>query len=100
MIRRPPRSTLFPYTTLFRSIGVVDVTGGGNAWGNALTPVTTMYTMQGELLDTAQGWTPAALLSRVPPFTLQEVVPTTAADTFFEGPSKTTPKIYCNLLRQ
>src|SRR3712207_8938664 len=27
MIRRPPRSTLFPYTTLFRSRGVVD--GGG-----------------------------------------------------------------------
>src|SRR3712207_7294495 len=26
MIRRPPRSTLFPYTTLFRSPGVV---GGG-----------------------------------------------------------------------
>src|SRR2546430_6983218 len=26
MIRRPPRSTLFPYTTLFRSLGVdVDV---------------------------------------------------------------------------
>src|SRR2546422_4323799 len=24
MIRRPPRSTLFPYTTLFRSIGLVD----------------------------------------------------------------------------
>src|SRR2546425_3845917 len=24
MIRRPPRSTLFPYTTLFRSAGVVD----------------------------------------------------------------------------
>src|SRR5688572_31096899 len=24
MIRRPPRSTLFPYTTLFRSIEVVD----------------------------------------------------------------------------
>src|SRR5256885_6789812 len=27
MIRRPPRSTLFPYTTLFRS--VMDVAGGG-----------------------------------------------------------------------
>src|SRR2546422_3673154 len=27
MIRRPPRSTLFPYTTLFRSY----VLGGGNA---------------------------------------------------------------------
>src|SRR3712207_8434624 len=25
MIRRPPRSTLFPYTTLFRSPGVVQV---------------------------------------------------------------------------
>src|SRR3712207_7511273 len=25
MIRRPPRSTLFPYTTLFRSIMLVDI---------------------------------------------------------------------------
>src|SRR5260221_4928458 len=25
MIRRPPRSTLFPYTTLFRSHGLVDL---------------------------------------------------------------------------
>src|SRR3989442_6234372 len=25
MIRRPPRSTLFPYTTLFRSLGIVAV---------------------------------------------------------------------------
>src|SRR3712207_8817191 len=29
MIRRPPRSTLFPYTTLFRSLGVeVEEVGG------------------------------------------------------------------------
>src|SRR5258705_6103816 len=27
MIRRPPRSTLFPYTTLFRSIGLVMLIG-------------------------------------------------------------------------
>src|SRR5438270_2884811 len=27
MIRRPPRSTLFPYTTLFRSIQLCPVTG-------------------------------------------------------------------------
>src|SRR5258708_39109897 len=27
MIRRPPRSTLFPYTTLFRSINQAPVTG-------------------------------------------------------------------------
>src|SRR2546430_9008671 len=26
MIRRPPRSTLFPYTTLFRSLSVSEVT--------------------------------------------------------------------------
>src|SRR2546427_9625593 len=33
MIRRPPRSTLFPYTTLFRSgvAGVVDVLGAVNS---------------------------------------------------------------------
>src|SRR3712207_8539120 len=29
MIRRPPRSTLFPYTTLFRSAGVVADGDGG-----------------------------------------------------------------------
>src|SRR3712207_8505155 len=27
MIRRPPRSTLFPYTTLFRSLSSCDATG-------------------------------------------------------------------------
>src|SRR2546425_7276832 len=29
MIRRPPRSTLFPYTTLFRSRGAARHPGGG-----------------------------------------------------------------------
>src|SRR3712207_7006008 len=36
MIRRPPRSTLFPYTTLFRSRGVEDAAGdvcGGGGGG-------------------------------------------------------------------
>ena len=34
MIRRPPRSTLFPYTTLFRSIGIetkIGQLGGKNS---------------------------------------------------------------------
>src|SRR2546422_4660452 len=31
MIRRPPRSTLFPYTTLFRSPGALHVGMGGDA---------------------------------------------------------------------
>src|SRR3989441_11253840 len=30
MIRRPPRSTLFPYTTLFRSLGEADGIGAGD----------------------------------------------------------------------
>src|SRR5438874_5128025 len=29
MIRRPPRSTLFPYTTLFRSLRPLPLTGAG-----------------------------------------------------------------------
>src|SRR3712207_7091187 len=33
MIRRPPRSTLFPYTTLFRSDFVNGLLGVGCAWG-------------------------------------------------------------------
>src|ERR1035438_10931669 len=28
MIRRPPRSTLFPYTTLFRSVGLTSISEG------------------------------------------------------------------------
>src|SRR3712207_7878705 len=33
MIRRPPRSTLFPYTTLFRSIAVTPFGGGSSVVG-------------------------------------------------------------------
>src|SRR3712207_8765674 len=29
MIRRPPRSTLFPYTTLFRSVSTLDALAAG-----------------------------------------------------------------------
>src|SRR3712207_6996312 len=36
MIRRPPRSTLFPYTTLFRSWGIVR---DRNMWSNARAEV-------------------------------------------------------------
>src|SRR5436305_7843766 len=32
MIRRPPRSTLFPYTTLFRSSGDAHAAGSVLAW--------------------------------------------------------------------
>src|SRR3712207_7380319 len=36
MIRRPPRSTLFPYTTLFRSLGV---RRGGDGEAHLVRPV-------------------------------------------------------------
>src|SRR3712207_9452380 len=32
MIRRPPRSTLFPYTTLFRSGSISDRNSANGAW--------------------------------------------------------------------
>ena len=37
MIRRPPRSTLFPYTTLFRSRMVKNIMKTGNVEGKAET---------------------------------------------------------------
>src|SRR3712207_8710506 len=36
MIRRPPRSTLFPYTTLFRSPSAPDGFAAERLWGGAL----------------------------------------------------------------
>src|SRR3712207_7844841 len=38
MIRRPPRSTLFPYTTLFRSAGCVLAACGGDDSAGAGAP--------------------------------------------------------------
>ena len=41
MIRRPPRSTLFPYTTLFRSLWIVvlltNIIGSGTVWVKKLS---------------------------------------------------------------
>src|SRR5258706_7256244 len=37
MIRRPPRSTLFPYTTLFRSLALLDLDLGQNAYTPSLS---------------------------------------------------------------
>src|SRR3712207_7871607 len=40
MIRRPPRSTLFPYTTLFRSLTFQDLVGGtGTRAPSSLLPL-------------------------------------------------------------
>src|SRR3712207_8123081 len=49
MIRRPPRSTLFPYTTLFRS-------GKGNpeAWVAVVKPGRIMFELEGVAPDIAK----------------------------------------------
>src|SRR3712207_8287210 len=36
MIRRPPRSTLFPYTTLFRSVSIKQSHGGSSKQARAV----------------------------------------------------------------
>src|SRR3712207_1455636 len=38
MIRRPPRSTLFPYTTLFRSVATLDLGEDAGGRGHAHPP--------------------------------------------------------------
>src|SRR3712207_9530152 len=60
MIRRPPRSTLFPYTTLFRSDG-------------GLTALGTNVTLLG-LVAIAVGWAVFRLLTAVLPTTRSGVL--------------------------
>src|SRR5256885_12750859 len=43
MIRRPPRSTLFPYTTLFRSDGKQDLAKLQEAWRERLKQFVEQY---------------------------------------------------------
>src|SRR3712207_9467290 len=52
MIRRPPRSTLFPYTTLFRSLIRRGLSGQDLAffstWCPAGTPIETLVRVEGQ----------------------------------------------------
>src|SRR5258708_20672992 len=55
MIRRPPRSTLFPYTTLFRSTGTVSVRAAREGeYLNAGQPIVT-------IVDFSDTWVRAAI---------------------------------------
>src|SRR5258708_4273224 len=57
MIRRPPRSTLFPYTTLFRSTGGVAALAPGQ---QNITPQNTAWAQQLEIWITPWGFLKAA----------------------------------------
>src|SRR5258708_12134015 len=46
MIRRPPRSTLFPYTTLFRSYVASSIASRQDILGEAVTP---LYSTAGDI---------------------------------------------------
>src|SRR2546422_10687783 len=67
MIRRPPRSTLFPYTTLFRS-AVIGITGyPGSGKSTLIDQLVTAYRRQGQkvgvvAMDTTSPRTGGALL--------------------------------------
>src|SRR2546430_10095170 len=61
MIRRPPRSTLFPYTTLFRSFGVTQVNGftGSSIWHMLYSfPPNDFEEIEHGYLDFAERWSP------------------------------------------
>src|SRR3712207_7767413 len=51
MIRRPPRSTLFPYTTLFRSPQMVALFNGVGGGGIALIAWAEFRENEGDLTD-------------------------------------------------
>src|SRR3712207_8252716 len=51
MIRRPPRSTLFPYTTLFRSIGASDEVADAGALDRPGIPIRILHGEVGRALD-------------------------------------------------
>src|SRR5258708_9599292 len=54
MIRRPPRSTLFPYTTLFRSPIAIDrlVNGPSNEMTVGVAPTPTVISLEGDRKST------------------------------------------------
>src|SRR3712207_7598063 len=57
MIRRPPRSTLFPYTTLFRSNGNINNKVNFTSNGSALISYMTQSSQGTEIIRTADGTT-------------------------------------------
>src|SRR5260221_6447097 len=64
MIRRPPRSTLFPYTTLFRSLALAARDGDSHRHRAARTASAHVYGRPGEL---ALLWIRAGRGDPVPP---------------------------------
>src|SRR3712207_9484407 len=103
MIRRPPRSTLFPYTTLFRSCGsirvdetYVRVRGEWRYLYRAIakhgTPVDFLLTAKRDL-DAAKRFFPKMLQEH--PLLAPDRIGTDAAGPFSPSPSPTTRARFC-----
>ena len=60
MIRRPPRSTLFPYTTLFRSTGVYD-----QSWNKVVSITTDGGKNMEAAFDDTSGKKPLPMFGRL-----------------------------------
>src|SRR5256885_17057169 len=58
MIRRPPRSTLFPYTTLFRALMAETLGNLAVGFGVALSPPVLFYAFVGCVVGTLVGVLP------------------------------------------
>src|SRR3712207_9031740 len=58
MIRRPPRSTLFPYTTLFRSVLVRALTCGRDVDGGAGHGASSSSGRRADAAHTPTAWKP------------------------------------------
>src|SRR3712207_8094470 len=57
MIRRPPRSTLFPYTTLFRSrVRAIDEAGNAEGWPSTYDRTTRVPNVFTGTLELPNGW--------------------------------------------
>src|SRR3712207_3717473 len=87
MIRRPPRSTLFPYTTLFRSIfGAGSVVLGTAAWFYARVAADDAYDrlLVGAALQIAESiFVQEGTVSVDPPFSAFETLSLSAGDRIF-----------------
>src|SRR2546430_4534227 len=93
MIRRPPRSTLFPYTTLFRSTRVVSQTGTRE--GKVVTPFFTRG-HEGFNIDDEEDWDRARTLIDSGAATLPDVERSRSEEHTSELQSQSN--IVCRLL--
>src|SRR2546430_14418230 len=61
MIRRPPRSTLFPYTTLFRSLALLVAEDYRQALSEVLVAIRrrgSLHRLQSDFLSAVYSWLP------------------------------------------